>query len=80
VERKDGEMTDDEIIDEYRKGHAKAALMAINYVDPYWVSDSGDETKPSETVPVIEEIYQRPESEEEKKERLCKLVQEFSSN
>lgn len=62
-------MTDDEIIDECRKRYAY-----LNW--GMYVGNSGDETKP-EAKPIEEP---KIESEEERKERLWKLVQEFSSN
>lgn len=75
-------MTDDEIVDECRKGYAAILLdmnqiMAAGYF--WYQTDSGDETSPSERNPQpIEDVYVKLESEEEKRERMWRAVQEFS--
>ena len=45
-----------------------------------WVSDSGDETKPIQITAGKLSPVVKIESEEEKRERLWRAVQEFSSN
>lgn len=45
----------------------------------YLTCDTGDETDPKTPIPLIEEVYAPTETEEEKRERMWKAIQEFSS-
>ena len=59
---------------------AMPQFTAMSFPWEMYVGDSGDETAPAELNPVpIEEVYSKPiESEDKKRERLWKIVQEFS--
>jgi hypothetical protein len=79
VERKDGEMTEDSGDETTpRKGYK---ALDLSFVPPdqlhWWINAGGAFTE----VQPIEEIYpaHKIEAEEEKRERMWRAVQEFSS-